>query len=96
MRALIVAVVVIGLLGAASAHNHQTHILGTISVVNGDTVIVTDAKGQNQTVNLTTATKFIRGDKSVQRKELQPGRKVVIHAKPVGAKLEAVEIKIAP
>jgi hypothetical protein len=80
----------------AHAHGNFEHILGTIKAVHEDSVTVETPAHEIRTVNFTEKTAFRQGVHAVTWKELQPGQKVVIHAKKVSGSLQAHEVKIAP
>ncbi len=75
------------------AHGGQQHVMGTVKAIGADSITVESTTHQIQTVNVTSQTKFINGGSPSTLSALKPGDRVVIHAKPVGKKLEATEVK---
>ncbi|PYR99593.1 MAG: hypothetical protein DMG12_20385 [Acidobacteria bacterium] len=71
------------LLSAAllQAHGGATHLLGTVSAVDGNRVTIKDKSGKSVVVVTNTSTKYLRGEKPATSAELTVGSRVVIDAK---------------
>ena len=94
MKCVIVALSALGLISAlALAHGNFEHVLGTVSKITGNSITVTTASGENQTVIVGTETKFVKSGAPASLKDLKVGERVVIHARPTGKALEAEEVK---
>ncbi len=75
------------------AHGNFEHVLGTVSKITANSVAVTTATGEVKTVTIVADTKFIKSGAAAGLSDLKVGDRVVIHAKPNGKALEAVEVK---
>ena len=66
----------------AFAHGDATHIMGTVSAIQGDHVTVKLQDGKTQMVMFDKSTKYLTADKKKAKKEdMKVGTKVVIDAK---------------
>ena len=85
---------------ATFAHGDKKHVVGTLEKINADSVVVKTADGKSVEVKLVAATAFVsradKTDKPAKISDLAVGDRVVIHATPKGATLEADEIKFSP
>jgi hypothetical protein len=63
------------------AHGGATHLIGTVTALDGSHVTIKDKAGKSITVTLTKTTKYLKDDKPVASGELQVGSRVVIDAK---------------
>jgi|ERR1700694_4608501 len=79
--------------GTGFAHGHEKHVMGTVKAVGTDSVTVETTAHQNQTVQITSETKFVKNGAASSLSDLKAGDRVVIHAKDSGGKLEATEVK---
>ena len=67
--------------GMLLAHGDATHIMGTVSAVQGVHVTVKTQDGKSEMVMLGKATKYLVGTKAATVKDLKVGLRVVIDAK---------------
>jgi hypothetical protein len=82
--------------GLLLAHGNATHIMGTITALEGDHVTVKLQDGKSETVMFNKATKYLSGTKAATRADLKIGTRVVIDAK-MDAKMKmflASEVRI--
>lgn len=79
--------------GLLWAHGTEKHVMGTVTAIAPESITVETTSHQIQTVQITSQTKFLKGDKPSSLSDLKVGDRVVIHAKPSGDKLEATEVK---
>jgi hypothetical protein len=64
------------------AHGDATHIMGTITAIQGDHVTVRTQDGKSQMVMFDKATKYLNAaEKPVSKSEVKLGTRVVIDAK---------------
>jgi ribosomal protein L2 len=74
----------------AWAHEHQQHVMGTVTKIEGSSISVKAEK----TVAVVEGTKFVKNGAAVTQKDIKVGDRVVIHAMPMGDMLHATEVKI--
>ena len=82
--------------GMLVAHGDYTHLLGTVTAIDGDHVSIKDTAGKPVMVMTHKATKYLKNDKATPKTELKVGLRVVIDAK-MDAKMKmykADQIKI--
>ena len=78
------------------AHGDATHIMGTVSAIQGDHVTVKLQDGKTQMVMFDKATKYLNGEKAARKTDVKVGARVVIDAK-MDAKMKmflASEVRI--
>jgi hypothetical protein len=64
------------------AHGNNTHILGTVTVIQGDHITVRSQDGKTtQMVMLGNATKYLSNEKPAKKADIKVGTRVVIDAK---------------
>jgi hypothetical protein len=63
------------------AHGDATHIMGTVTGIQGDHATVKLQDGKSEMVMFSKATKFLIGEKATTKAELKVGRRVVIDAR---------------
>jgi hypothetical protein len=82
--------------GVLLAHGDATHIMGTITALDGDHVTVKTQEGKSEMVMLGKATKYLIGTKAAKATDLKIGSRVVIDAKmDTNMKMySALEVKI--
>jgi hypothetical protein len=87
--------------GISFAHGNQQHILGTVTKIEGNTIMVELAtkegaaeKTATVTVKVVPHTKFIKDGTAVTLKDLKVGDRVVIHALKKGEQLEAQAVRV--
>jgi hypothetical protein len=85
--------------GVLLAHGDYTHLIGTVTVVNGDHVSIKDTAGKSIMVMTHKDTKYLKDDKPVASGELKTGVRVVIDAKMDAAmkmyKADQIKIGVA-
>jgi len=86
------AVFVLLLAASAFAHAGHQHVLGFVTRLTGDSLLVHTTKGTDATVALTKETVYKRGDAAATREDLVPGRRVVIDLTKDGKSAESVQI----
>ena len=82
--------------GLLLAHGDATHIMGTITAVQGDHATVKLQDGKTEMVMFDKATKYLIGTKAATKADLKVGTRVVIDAK-MDEKMKmysATEVKI--
>jgi hypothetical protein len=67
--------------GLVLAHGNATHIMGTITAINGGHVTVKTQDGKSEMVMLEKTTKYLAGSKAATLADLKVGTRVVIDAK---------------
>ena len=83
--------------GAVWAHGAGgVHLQGVIKEAGPKQLLVETTPGKVETVALTAATKLERDGKPIKLDEVKVGLRVVVHAKKVGAGLQAELVKLAP
>ena len=65
----------------AQAHPGSTHLMGTVTAVDAQTVTIKDKAGKSIVVMLDKSTKYSKDKKPVSNTELKVGMRVVIEAK---------------
>ena len=94
MRSVVSTICVLLFLSAlVFAHGNEKHVMGTVTKVEGDSIIVKTKEG-DKVVAVTSTTKFVKGTATVTQKDVKIGDRVVIHAMPMGDMLHATEVKI--
>jgi hypothetical protein len=63
------------------AHGNATHIMGTITTVDGVHLTVKTQEGKSEMVTLQKTTKYLAGSKAATVADLKVGTRVVIDAK---------------
>ncbi len=63
------------------AHGDATHIMGTITAVQGDHVTIKQQDGKSVMVMMGKTTKYLKAEKTATGAELKVGTRVVIDAK---------------
>ena len=67
--------------GLLLAHGDATHIMGTVTSIQGNHVMVKTQDGKSEMVMLGKTTKYLIGEKAATTKDLKVGIRVVIDAK---------------
>jgi hypothetical protein len=82
--------------GWALAHGDATHLMGTVTGIQGDHVTVKLQNGKTETVMFGKGTKYFIGTKAATKADLKVGTRVVIDAKmdPKMKMFSASEVKI--
>jgi hypothetical protein len=78
------------------AHGDATHIMGTVTALEGNHVTVKTQEGKSETVMLEKTTKYLIGTKTAKLTDLKVGSRVVIDAKmdPKMKMYSAMEVRI--
>jgi len=63
------------------AHGDATHIMGTVTAIQGDHVTVKQQDGKLEMVMLEKTTKYLNGKKEAKKADIKVGMRVVIDAK---------------
>jgi len=63
------------------AHGDATHLVGTITAIEGDHIQIKDQAGKAVMVMLLKTTKYLKSDKPSTKAELKVGTRVLIDAK---------------
>ena len=78
---------------AALGHGNSVHVKGTVSRIERNTITVATTTGESKTVSVDMDTRFLKSGITAKLNDLKVGDRVVIHAKPKGAILQAVEVR---
>jgi Domain of unknown function (DUF5666) len=76
------------------AHGGLEHVMGTVTKIDSGSITVKTTTGEVKTVMVLPTTKFVRGSATATAQDVKVGDRVVIHAKPEGEMLHAIEVKI--
>jgi hypothetical protein len=94
MKRLILLVAMVGLVvGAASAHGKEQHIMGKVTAMTDSSITVQTKAKDPVTVYTMAETKFEKSGTAASMKDLKVGDRVVIHAGKMGDKLMANEVQ---
>lgn len=96
MLAALSALAVLPLGRAASAHQGQQHIMGTVKAIDDKSITVLTKGDKEVSVQLSPSTKFEKGATATTAKDVAPGARVVVHAKKGDSGLTAVLVKVGP
>ena len=92
-RFLSIALVLLFISTFAFAHGGKSHnVMGTVTSVGADEVVVKATDGHITTIHVTPGTKFSKGGKAASLKNITAGARVVIHTTEDGK--NAVTVKI--
>ena len=93
---LICSATVLFSVGLLWAHGNATHIMGTVTALEGNHVTVKTQDGKSESVMLEKTTKYLIGTKAAKLTDLKVGSRVVIDAKmdPKMKMYSALEVKI--
>ena len=80
-RFMVCSLIILISAGLLLAHGDATHIMGTITAVQGDHVAVKLQNGKIEMVMFNKATKYLIGTKAATKADLKTGTRVVIDAK---------------
>ena len=80
------------------AHGGLEHIMGTVAKISDTTITVKTTAGKSVDVGLNAKTVCTKAEKPIQRADIKPGDRVVIHAEKGGTGFTAhtVEVGTAP
>ena len=78
------------------AHGDATHIMGTVTAIDGNHLTVMTQAGKSEMVMLEKGTKYLNGPKAATAADLKVGTRVVIDAKmdPKMKMYSATEVRI--
>jgi hypothetical protein len=96
-RGLLAIVSLLLLPGIAAAHGGEEHVTGVVTKVSDTSITVKTTAGKLVDVGLDAKTTYARAKQAIQKTDIKPGDRIVIHAVEVKEKLTAhtVEIGIA-
>jgi len=80
----------------AFAHEGKTHVMGTVSALDAEHVIIKSREGKTVSVRLTPGTKYQKGESRAAASDLTVGDRAVIDVSGTKASLTATEIRFAP
>jgi hypothetical protein len=96
-RSLFLITAIFALATGALAHGDKTHIMGTLTEVSTQSLMVRTADGKSVRVKLTADTAYVTKDNMPAKfSDLKPGQRVVVHATPKGSELIANQVKFSP
>ncbi len=78
----------------ALAHEGGMDSKGTVKAITADRIEIATAQGA-KSFALTSRTEFVKGRAPAKASAIQPGDRVVVHGRPKGATLEAVQVRSA-
>ena len=93
-RSAFLALALLTLGGAASAHQGQEHIMGTVKAVDERSITVATKGNKEVAVQLDPSTRFDKEGSAATVKDIAAGDRVVVHAKKGDAGLTAVLVKV--
>jgi hypothetical protein len=98
-RLIVYSIAILMSAGMLLAHGDYTHLMGTVSAINGNHVSIKDTAGKSIMVMTHKDTKYLKADKAAASQDLKVGLRVVIDAKMDEAmkmyKADQVQIGVA-
>ena len=94
-RMLLLAAMVVIAAGAASAHGKEQHVMGKVTGMTDSSITVQTTAKDTVTVYTMPETKYKKSTAAASIKDLKVGDRVVIHAKKMGDKLMATDVRFA-
>ncbi len=85
--------VMIFMMPTVYAHGNLEHILGTVTSISENSLVIETKKGETKTVEINSSTQYVFKGNPSSLDSLKKGMRVVVHAKKSGDKLEAKEVK---
>ena len=79
----------------AFAHGGKTHVMGTVSSLDTEHVVVKDREGKTLSIRLTKDTMYQKGDALAPASDLKVGDRVVIDVIGTKDSLAATEIRLS-
>lgn len=76
------------------AHGNEQHVIGVVSAVTQDSIIVETLNKQKVTVRIGPDTRFEKGSEAAALKDVKTGDRVAIHAAKQGDRLQAHTVRI--
>ena len=92
-RTVAVLALAFALSAIAFAHGNEKHVMGTVTSISDNSIIVEATSKKTVTVTVSAATKFQKSGLPAALKDLKVGDKVVIHATCPEEKLVATEVR---
>jgi hypothetical protein len=78
----------------AFAHGNLEHVVGTVAGTSDHSITVKTRSGDVKEVEVSSKTKFVRGESTVTLRDVHEGDRVVIHARKLNDKLQAAEVQV--
>jgi hypothetical protein len=75
-------------------HPGKTHVMGVVTALDVDHVVVKTMDGKTVSILLTKATKYLKGEAAAPMTDLKVGVRVVMEVTGQGAKATASEIRL--
>jgi len=96
MKSLLTVLTILISANLVLAHGDATHIMGTVTAVDGNHLTVMTQDGKSEMVMLDKGTKYLTGSKTATAADLKVGTRVVIDAKmdPKMKMYSALEVRI--
>jgi hypothetical protein len=95
-RAVALLALALGLAGAANAHEgHEHEARGTVKDLSAERLVLTATDGKEVEFVLAPETKFLRGEVSVPRAEVEIGERAIVKYHEMGEMKHAAEVKLA-
>ncbi len=91
-RTIAVAGLLLALCVMALAHGKETHVLGVVTGISGNSITIATVNHTSETVEVHAATKFEKSGAPAALKDLKVGDKLVVHADVVGGKWVANQV----
>jgi hypothetical protein len=91
----ITLLVAVALASSALAHDGHVHtVMGTVTMVAPDHVMLTDTDGKDATVHITKDTKIVKDKKAMTITDIKAGMRVVVSAEEEKEKMMAKTIEL--
>lgn len=90
---LALSLVVLSAAGAR-AHEGKTHVMGTVTTVDAEHLVIKNRDGQSVSMHITKNTTFHKGDAPAAAGDLKAGDRVVVDVVGKDADLTATEIRV--
>ena len=78
------------------AHEGKSHVMGTVSAIDAERIVVTDRDGKTVSMALTNETKYAQGETPAAASAVKVGTRIVVDVTGTTESLTATEIRIAP
>lgn len=78
----------------AFAHNGLQHVMGVAAKVSATSLEVKTTDGKTTIVTVDAQTRWKKGTAPATAKDVKPGDRVVVHARPASGGLQAVEVAV--
>lgn len=77
------------------AHGDETHVMGTVSALDAQRVVIETKEGKTTSILLNKETKYRKGQTAATGADLKVGNRVVVHTTGKGNTLTASEIRFS-